>query len=169
LNYFSEMTLRRMVESEGFAFVECSTTPMHGGALRLVCRRQEGDFETAPTLDNAERIDGSQFAATIERCADDVRSAKSQYGSLDGYGAAGRAQMFVNMTRTADCFAQVFDDSSFRQNRYIVGTDVPIRPFSSPRGRACIILAWNYAAPIAERIRDHYEETLTILPQRTRW
>lgn len=169
LTYFTELTLRRMVESAGFAFVECSTTPMHGGALRLVCRHQEGGFESAPALDDAEWIDGTKFAAAIERCVDDVRKATSQYGLLDGYGAAGRAQMFINMTRTADCFERVFDDSSFRQNRYIVGTDVPICQFGSPHGRACVILAWNYAETIAERIRDQYEEVLTVLPQRVRW
>ena len=142
---------------------------MHGGALRFVCRRQDGGFEAAPELDDAERVDGTTFESIIERCADDVCKASSKYGQLDGYGAAGRAQMFVNMTNTADYFAQVFDDSPLRQNRYVVGTNIPIRPYGWPRGRACIILAWNYAALIAERIRGQYEETLTVLPKRTRW
>lgn len=170
LSFFTEMTLRRLVESEGFAFVGCTRTPMHGGSLRFVCQRQERDLATsAPALSNAELVDGSEFAAIITRCAEDVRAAKKQYGLLDGYGAAGRAQMFVNMTDSADCFEQVFDDSPLRQDRYIVGTNIPIRKYGLPRGRACIILAWSYAAPIAERIRDHYEKVLTVLPQRTVW
>lgn len=170
LSFFTETTLRRLVESQGFSFVDCSRTPMHGGSLRFVCQRQERDFlMSAPTLSSAEQIDGSEFATVIARCAEDVRAVKRQYGSLDGYGAAGRSQMFVNMTDTADCFAQVFDDSPLRQNRYIVGTDIPIRKYGAPYGHACIILAWNYAQPIAERIRFQYEEILTVLPQRTHW
>ncbi len=170
-SYYTKLTLRRMIESGGFAFEECVNTPMHGGGLRLVCRRADSKLKGggAPKYNRTERVDGLRFAAVIERCADDIRRAADQYGPLDGYGAAGRAQMFVNMTRTADCFVQVFDDSPLRQGRYIVGTDVPIRPFSNKNGKAVIILAWNYAPSIADRIRDHYQETLTVLPQRTVW
>ncbi len=170
LTYFSELTLRRLVESEGFAFVECAKTPMHGGALRFMCRRSDShNYDRSPTMNQSERIDGANFAAVIDRCAADIREAARRYGPLDGYGAAGRSQMFINVTKTADCFGRVFDDSRFRQDRYIVGTDIPIRAFRGDKGRACVILAWNYAPAIAERIRGGYEELLTVLPKRTRW
>ncbi len=169
LSYFTELTLRRLVESHGFAFLECSITPMHGGALRLICRRQEDGFDIAPPMDDIERVDGSHFSSVIKRCSEDVRLASRQYGLLDGFGAAGRAQMFVNISETRDCFAQVFDDSMFRQNRFMVGTDIPIRKFGEKHGRACVILAWNYAPLIAERIRSQYDEVLTVLPQKKSW
>lgn len=169
LSYFTEMTLRRALERSGFAYVECSTTPMHGGALRFLCRRHDDSSSKAPPTDDCERIEGSRFATVIERCTADIRAAAAAFGLLDGYGAAGRAQMFINMTGTADCFARIFDDSVFRQNRFIVGTDIPILPFASPTGRACIILAWNYALSIAARICDHYEQVITVLPQRRNW
>ncbi len=169
LSYYTELTLRRTIEAGGFAFKESVKTPMHGGGLRLVCRRDGGSIAPAPVLHSTERVDGSRFRAIIERCADDVRRAANHYGLLDGYGAAGRAQMFINMTQTADCFVQVFDDSPLRQGRFIVGTDVPVRPFGSPLGRACIILAWNYAPEIAERIKDHYQKIITMLPQKRVW
>lgn len=169
LSYFTEATLHRLVAAHGFVLIGCSTTPMHGGALRFLCRRQQSTSIPALPFDSGERVDGSSFAATIQRCAHDVRTLATKYGPLDGYGAAGRSQMFLNTTGTTDRFAQIFDDSPFRQNRYIVGTDIPIRPYGGTHGRACVILAWNYASAIAERIRGQYEETLTLLPQWTRW
>jgi len=169
LSYFTKLTLRRMVELGGFTFEECLNTPMHGGGLRLVCRRDDNNTTIASVLNGTERVDGSRFTSVIERCTHDVRNLADKFGPLDGFGAAGRAQMFINMTQTSDCFLQIFDDSPLRQGRYIVGTDIPIRPFSSDNGRAAIILAWNYAPAIAERIKDRYKETLTILPRRTVW
>jgi SAM-dependent methyltransferase len=170
LTYFTERTLRRLVESNGFSFVECMTTPMHGGALRLVCRRQPDATAAAPSpARQGELLEASAFSAAIARCEDNVHALFTRYGPLDAYGAAGRSQMFINMTGTSARFARVFDDSTFRQGRYIVGTDLPILPFERPFGRACVILAWNYAPAIARRIRSEYEAVVTLLPQRADW
>jgi len=174
LTYFTARTLRRMVEANGFAFVECVTTPMHGGALRLICRRlphgsAASAAPAASASDEAELLDASAFSSAIARCADEVRALFERYGPLDAYGAAGRSQMFINMTGTSRHFARVFDDSPLRQGRYIVGTDLPILPFGRPFGRACVILAWNYAPAIARRIRGGYEAVVTLLPRRTDW
>jgi SAM-dependent methyltransferase len=168
-SYFTERTLRRTLERGGFEFVECVRTPMHGGALRLVSRRNDATSLIPLAFSPDERFDSAQFSAAIARCTDDIRAAAEQYGPMDGYGAAGRAQMFINITGTADCFSQVFDDSQLRQGRFIVGTDIPIRRFTAGRGRACIILAWNYAADISSRVRDNYETVFTVLPQRKEW
>jgi SAM-dependent methyltransferase len=171
LTYFTARTLRRMVESRGFSVVECVNTPMHGGALRLICRRLP-DATAALAVSacgESELLDASPFATAIARCADETRALFERYGPLDAYGAAGRSQMFINMTGTAAHFARVFDDSAFRQGRFIVGTDLPILPFGRPVGRACVILAWNYAPAIARRIRGDYEAVVTLLPQRTQW
>ena len=171
LTYFTEETLGYFLDRQGFDEVECIRTPMHGGALRFVARMrgQNGASEAAQPL-TTRRLEGGTLEETINRCAADIRALFDLYGPLDGYGAAGRAQMFINMTKTADCFARVFDDSTLRRNRYIVGTDIPIMAFDgSKRGDACVILAWNYAETIAGRISEHYRNVSTVLPSLTRW
>jgi SAM-dependent methyltransferase len=168
-SYFTERTLRRTLEKAGFAFHECVRTPMHGGALRLVSRLSDASVVKPLAYAQDERVDSSEFAAAIARCTADIREAVQRYGMLDGYGAAGRAQMFINMTNTADCFAQVFDDSPMRQDRFVVGTNVPIRAFGESKAKACAILAWNYAADIASRVRGAYDLVFTVLPTRKVW
>ncbi len=167
--YFTERTLRRTLARMGFAFVECIRTPMHGGGLRLAARFYGGDLSQKQNLEDNERIDSAQLSAAIARATEDIRNAAKKHGPLDGYGAAGRSQMFINMTRTADCFEQVFDDSPMRQDRYIVGTDVPIRKFAPRSAKACVVLAWNYAPDISRKIRSHYDEVFTVLPKLRGW
>jgi SAM-dependent methyltransferase len=169
LTYFSELTLRRLVERAGFIFLECAKTPMHGGGLRLICKRSEDRMCEAPRLDQSELVRATDLSSVILRCGEDVRELFRVHGPLDGYGAAGRSQMFINITGTADCFCAVYDDSFLRQNRFIVGTDIPILPFSHSVRRACIILSWNYAESIAQRIDEHYDAVLTILPAMKCW
>lgn len=167
LSYFTEGSLRTFAEQQEFVFVDCIKTPMHGGGLRFVCRYEPG-FETE--LPGAVGlIDGAGFGSTIDRCRDQLAALAARHGPVHGYGAAGRSQMFVNMTRSAPCFQAVFDDSPLRSGRYIVGTDIPIRPFSGERGVVCVILAWNYAPTIAARIRDHFETIVTLLPEYREW
>ena len=169
LSYFTEDSLRHFVEHNGFVFVECKRTPMHGGGLRFVARLVTENRNPYCASPNA-LIDGKVFGDTIARAAADVRSLTQENGLLDGYGAAGRSQMFINMTGTADCFARVFDDSPLRRGRFIVGTDIPIEAFMpTERRKICLILAWNYAPFIAARIRDSYDEIVTILPKLRRW
>lgn len=168
LSYFTENTLRRFASRQRFAFVECARTPMHGGALRF-CGRLTEDDQIAEPMSASELVDARRFAETLSRCVRDVHRLYEQHGPLQGYGAAGRAQMFVNMTDTGSCFSAVFDDSPFRQGRYIVATEVPILPWVGEEGGCCVILAWNYAPGIAARIRGKFEEIVTLLPEYRTW
>jgi len=169
LTYFTETTLRYFAEIQGFEFIECQRTSMHGGGLRFSCRLRSTETSSHPPIADPTRIDAVGLTETIGRCRTDVERLYAEYGPIDGYGAAGRAQMFIGMTGTARYFAQVFDDSHFRQGRYIVGTDVPIRKYGLSRSRCCVILAWNYAPSIARRIESDYFRVLTLLPELRVW
>lgn len=167
LTYFTKATLERFASQHEFAFVECHETPMHGGGLRFVGKLQEGLAAAMPR--SIDLIDGAAFSSTIDRCREQLLALAGQHGPLHGYGAAGRSQMFVNMTRAADQFAVIYDDSPLRQGRHIVGTDISIQPFSGASGACCVILAWNYAPSIAERIRSRFDKIVTLLPEYREW
>jgi SAM-dependent methyltransferase len=171
LTYFTEYSLRYFVEHNGFEFIDCKRTKMHGGGLRLTARMGQIGTNDSASAPHTVLLDGDAFSDTIERCKSDIESLVKQYGQIDGYGAAGRSQMFINMTGTTDCFARVFDDSPLRCDRYIVGSDISIEKFSplTAKRKVCVILAWNYAPSIAARIRDSYDEIITVLPSLRRW
>ena len=167
LTYFTKATLQNFLEMEGFKFVECFKLPMHGGSLRMRCKYGHSDRGMVEI--GEELIDGVGIKNNIDRCADEIHAATKKNGKFDGFGAAGRAQMFVNFTETQDCFAQVFDDSPMRQNRYMIGTDIPIVKFGDPMSDSCLILAWNYADSISLRVKNRYREVLTLIPNKKIW
>jgi SAM-dependent methyltransferase len=167
LTYFSESTLRSLLQRSGFEFVLCERTPMHGGGLRLVARMQ--DASGTGYGEREVSILDDFIAPKVAQCGAELRRLRAAYGPLAGYGAAGRSQMFINFTGSAELFDVVYDDSPFRQDRYIAGTNVPIRPYAGQEGACLVILAWNYARDISARVGGRFGKILTLLPETTAW
>ncbi|MBO9518975.1 MAG: methyltransferase domain-containing protein [Porphyrobacter sp.] len=172
LTYFSEGSLRTCLTLNGFDVSEIEKTPMHGGGLRARARKvrlETGTIQSEPrSAVEIERI-GNSLTAKVKQCRERVNALRAQYGPLDGYGMAGRAQMFLAMTQTEKAFGAFFDDAQIRQNRYAVGTDERIEAFSPERAaRACVILAWNYSDAILKRIEPYYETVEVMFPEITK-
>jgi hypothetical protein len=140
---------------------------MHGGGLRCLVTKVEQS--TAKTSARGEVMETDLIAPMIARCRAQLEELQRAHGRLSGYGAAGRSQMFVNFTRSAALFDRVYDDSPFRQGRYVAGTDIPIVKYEGEEGECCIILAWNYADDIHRRIRDRFRVVATLLPTLRVW
>jgi SAM-dependent methyltransferase len=172
LTYFSTASLRACLETNGFEVLEIETTPMHGGGLRgrarKAERRSQVSRQTAIRSVDASRM-GASLSAKVTACRETIRLLRAEHGLLDGYGVAGRAQMFLAMTGTEGNFGLLFDDAPIRQGRYVVGTNKRIAPFEPDRtANACVILAWNYADAIFERIKEHYESVYVLFPNFTK-
>jgi SAM-dependent methyltransferase len=172
LTYYTSNTLTTLLQRAGFEIEEVARTSMHGDGLRVLARRS-AQGPITPTPVGATQFDfqlvGREIKDAIDRCAATVRRLKQEHGLLHAYGAAGRSQMFLNFTATADCFDVVYDDSPMRQGRYIAGTDLQIRPYANERGNCCVILAWNYAPDIAAKLKGQFDAVMTVLPEESRW
>ncbi len=171
LSYFTEQTLQSLLERHGFERVECQRTAMHGGGLRFLARKTEAQRARVPAADDAApTVTRSDFLSpVIVRCSTQLRQLHAEYGELAGYGAAGRSQMFVNFTGSAGLFSRIYDDSPLRQGRYIAGTDVPIDAYRGESGGCVVILAWNYAQDISQRVRGAFGRIVTLLPELRNW
>jgi len=168
LTYFTETTLRELLERQGFEFVACDKTAMHGGGLRLIAR-YSGNYEPGILAKIPPVLIGDFAGSSIKRCRDDLEKLYREHGPLVGYGAAGRSQMFLNMTQAANWFSHVYDDSPLRQGRFIAATDLQIRPYNNEEGDGLVILAWNYASDILKKIERRYRNIYTVLPELTRY
>lgn len=163
LTYFTETTLHEKLENSGFSVISCCMTEMHGGGLRMIARMQDQISGSASDHRQAE-LHNDFITPVITRCKHDLKQLFAEHGSLAGYGAAGRSQMFINMTHSHDLFNCVFDDSPHRQGRYIVGTDIPITQYSNESGNCLVILAWNYAEDILKKVEGKFSKIVTLLP-----
>jgi len=170
LSYFTETSIARHLAAHGFAVDQVLRTTMHGGGLRILARKINGSALPTAAVVPTPSVLRESLSGAIEQATSNIRMLQREYGPLFGYGAAGRAQMFLNFTGTAGMFKKVFDDSPLRQNRYIAGTDLPIARFDGREGPgACVVLAWNYASDIAVRIGQDFDAVFTVLPELKRW
>lgn len=171
LTYFTEATLRSLLERNGFNFVLCERTAMHGGGLRCLAKKSTRR-ETSSARKRAEELAVSSqdfVGPVIERCQEQLEQLYETYGPLVGYGAAGRSQMFINFSESARLFSRIYDDSPFRQGRYIAGTDIPIVRFEGASSDCVIVLAWNYADDIFRRVGSRFNQVVTLLPEFRIW
>jgi len=170
LTYFTGATLCGLLDRSGFDCISCDRTSMHGGGLRFLGRMRSRTAEPAANIGGSGvALATDAVTRAVARCRYQLHSLNSNHGPLTGYGAAGRSQMFINVTRSAALFDRVYDDSPLRQGRYIAGTDIPIMAYAGESGRCAVILAWNYAGDISARIRGNFEQIVTLLPEMRDW
>ncbi len=171
LTYFTAATLAGLLDASGFETLECLRTSMHGGGLRCTARKtarhdRSGSAAESPAVASAP---SGSVGMAVARCRGQLLKLANRHGQLVGYGAAGRAQMFMSFTGSGTLFSRVYDDSPFRQGRFIVGTDVPILPYSGEPAACIVVLAWNYAADISKKVSATTGNVVTLLPELRSW
>jgi hypothetical protein len=178
LTFYALHSLRLLLERNGFRVVHAERIPMHGGSLRVVATPGEGEAEAS--VDRTlvyERELGIVSPDTWHAFADDARRTirvvsdvmgrLSDDGAIWGYGAAGKATMWLNLCRMTYLGGMV-DASPLRAGKLMPGTHTPIVSPEEFRRTAApefvFVTAWNYLDAI-RRNEDWYGGTwVTPLP-----
>ncbi len=170
---WSEASLRSCLEPVGFRHAETTRTPMHGGALRSRFSKVEpaGPAPAAggppaaagavdPRLEALRRAYQRRYdTAAARRLREHVQAGRK----IAAYGAAGRANVYLNQMRDLP-FAYIVDESPLRVNKFLPGVGTPVVPRSRLQEEpvdACLITAWNYREDIVARNPDFAGEWLT--------
>lgn len=158
LTFYALGTIRRLLERQGFHVIDAERVPMHGGSLRVVAsldptRRATRAvdeilaWETRVKLDQIERwrLFATDSRRSIEVVATTLeRLARSS--SVWGYGAAGKATMWVNACDMGYLGGMV-DASPLRAGKLMPGTHTPIvapDAFRAADAEYVLVTAWNY-------------------------
>jgi len=165
---WSESALVRCVCALGFAHEATLRTPLHGGLLRVRFRR---DPHAAPIPGRAPEAEpglrGIQHA--YDRRSDTpaarrlARILDEGGGIIAAYGAAGRANVYLNQLPHLR-FAYIVDESPLRCVKFIPQTSTPIVPPSGMIDHppvACLVTAWNHRDDIVRKYPGHTWEWLT--------
>jgi SAM-dependent methyltransferase len=178
LTFYALHSLRLLLERNGFRVLHVERIPMHGGSLRVVAT--PGEAHEDPSVDTTlahERELGIVAADTWHAFADDARrtisvvsdviARLSDNATIWGYGAAGKATMWVNLCRMTYLGGMV-DASPLRAGKLMPGTHTPIvlpEEFQrTARPDFVFVTAWNYLDAI-RRNEDWYDGTwVTPLP-----
>lgn len=179
LTFYALAPLQTLLSRHGFTVVHAERIPMHGGSLRVVALLGEGtpDESVAAILAEEHRIgiDDVQtwlaFAEEARRTiavVADVMHRLSERATIWGYGAAGKATMWVNLTGM-DYLAGMVDASPLRAGKLMPGTHTPIvspEKFQKDGSAEFVfVTAWNYL-DVIRRSEEWFTGTwVTPLPQ----
>lgn len=165
LNYFCVSTLEVLLNRFGFHTVDVERLPMHAGSLRVVAAvdPKEKAQESVAAILKYEKLKKmtevatwQEFSKQVRRKIDIVRTVMkklSASGRVWGYGAAGRATMWVNACEMTYLEAMV-DSSPLRSGRLMPGTHTPIVFPDALRVDPpdyIFVTAWNYFETIRKK------------------
>jgi novobiocin biosynthesis protein NovU/D-mycarose 3-C-methyltransferase len=179
LTFYSLGTLGQLLARHGFEPVRGQRIPMHGGSLRLTAGRTgahppDGSvaelraWEEAVSLNEASTWDGFADACKrrIEAFGDTMRRL-SHEASIWGYGAAGKATMWVNACEM-DYLAGMVDASPLRYGKLMPGTHTPIvspEEFRRHQPEYVFVSAWNYLDAIRANEPQYTGYWIVPLPE----
>jgi hypothetical protein len=176
LTFYSLTTLTRLLERFGFTVVEVLRLPMHGGSLRVAA---SADRHATPSGSVEELLvheaqtglanpaTWHAFGQHVSRKIEVVRETLGRLGSSSriwGYGAAGKATLWVNACKM-DYLEAMVDESPLRAGRLMPGTHTPIVPPSKLRSDPpdyIFVTAWNYADLI--RSKEEWFSGIWVTP-----
>jgi C-methyltransferase C-terminal domain len=180
LTFYSLSTVAILLERHGFRLVHAERIPMHGGALRVEAvldGRAEPD-ETLAEIGAYEDAVGIRSPELWLRFADDARRTiavvrdvlehLSRSARIWGYGAAGKATMWVNLCDMTYLEA-VVDASPLRAGKLMPGTHTPIvlpeRFQAADPAEFVFVTAWNYLDAIRANEQWYPGVWITPLPK----
>lgn len=176
LTFYSLTTLDVLLRRHGFYIVHAERIPMHGGSLRIIASLRADaprSPETGAVLAYEEKMQLANpqtwlnFGAHIDHKIDVVRQTLarlSRNSRVWGYGAAGKATMWVNACDMTYLEAMV-DASPLRAGKMMPGTHTPIVFPAELRKNPpdyIFVTAWNYADVI--RQNEAWFEGIWVTP-----
>ncbi|WP_318286006.1 class I SAM-dependent methyltransferase [Limnospira fusiformis] len=176
-SYLSAHAVRTVARSHGLELVHVDQLPTHGGSNRYWLSRSLPVDETVAATLQAEIKDGLFDADQWDAFAERARTAidglrqwfheRKQAGDIvAGYGAAHKGNTFLNAVGEASkTLIYVVDASVEKQGKFLPGSQVPVlapEQLASGNPTDVLILPWNIASELSERIR-------TLAPKARIW
>lgn len=168
-SYLTAHSVRVVAQAHGLNLVHVDQLPTHGGSNRYwLSRSQTADETVHATLEAEMRVglfessEWDAFAARARAAIESLREwfieSKRAGVVVVGYGAAHKGNTFLNAVGEASrMLAYVVDASKEKQGKFLPGSKVPVlapEQLASANPSDVLILPWNIAPELAERIRE---------------
>ena len=168
-SYLTAHSVREIARAHGLDLVQVDQLPTHGGSNRYWLSRSSHIDETVIATLQSERDAGlfdpkvwEAFARGAHTAIDGLRTwfmERRRAGDVVvGYGAAHKGNTFLNSVGEASkTLSYVVDASQEKQGRFLPGSQVPVfapEKLASANPTDVLILPWNIAPELAQRIRE---------------
>lgn len=167
-SYLTAHSVRHVARAHGMNLVHIDHLPTHGGSNRYwLSRSRAVDDSVERTLDaekQAGLFDPASWAAFAVRALASIEGLRAWFlerikagDVVVGYGAAHKGNTFLNAVGEASkTLVYVVDASKEKQGKFLPGSQVPVlapEQLVSASPTDVLILPWNIATELAERIR----------------
>lgn len=173
MSELSLLSIVRLGEATGFAVVDVTKIPVHGGSMRVFLRRERLGDTPAPIV--AEMIaeeraagltDAAAYAAFAQR-VDSIRQRlrarlalmKAQGMTIAGYGAPAKGNTLLNYFGIGpETLDYLVDRNPLKQGLLSPGRLIPVLPPSvleERRPDCLLVLAWNFFDEIREQLAGY--------------
>jgi novobiocin biosynthesis protein NovU/D-mycarose 3-C-methyltransferase len=176
LTFYGLGSLMTLLGRHGFSIVHAERIPMHGGSLRVVAT-PEGGAPPSPSVADILRYESGiqlvdpqtwiSFGRRVDRTIGitaDIMGKLARGSRIWGYGAAGKATLWVNAC-AMNYLEAIADSSPLRAGRFMPGVHTPIRfpeELRASRPDYIFVSAWNYAEVI--RAKEGWFEGIWVTP-----
>lgn len=161
--YLNVGSVRTLFQRHGMDVHEVEYLPnVHGGSLRYWIRHgNDGVRDSVQRLRHLEML--SDERATNEQERFDFWRDRQRWlwnkipAPLYAIGAPAKATMFFGMTGLAPTVQHIFDDTPAKQGKRLPGTDLTVEPLENIakyEDGTAILMAWNHAAALRQRLRE---------------
>lgn len=168
-SYLTAHSVREIARAHGLDLVQVDQLATHGGSNRYWLSRSSHIDESVNATLQAERDAGlfdpkvwEAFARRANTAIDGLRTwfndRRLAGDVVVGYGAAHKGNTFLNAVGEASkTLEYVVDASPEKQGKFLPGSQVPVLPpekLASANPTDVLILPWNIAPELAQRIRE---------------
>lgn len=147
LLYFTENTLRILLEKNGFEVLECNVV-WHNYCLAAIVRKKK-------------ILKLGQFYERQDKITKEIQSFVNRYDRVAVWGAGHQALAVIALTGIKDQIRFVVDSASFKQNKYTPGTHLKIvapEQIKKEKIEAVLVMAASYSDEVAQIIADQYPD-----------
>lgn len=185
-SYLSLLSASNVLKKAGLRPYKVKELPTHGGSLRLYVCHDSDPRATQTSIEvllEKERLFGLDKIQTYTTFQDRViklrdeflkflQNAKDENKTVIAYGAAAKGNTLLNFSRvTTNEISVVFDAAPSKQNMFLPGSGIPIKPpseLSQTTADFILILPWNLATEIINELRGTAPKCLkylTVVPR----
>jgi hypothetical protein len=167
-SYLTAHSVREIARAYGLDLVQVDQLPTHGGSNRYWLSRSSHINETVNATLQAEHeaglFDPKVWEAFAQRANTAIDGLRTWFNDrrlagdvVVGYGAAHKGNTFLNAVGEASKNLEyVVDASPEKQGKFLPGSQLPVLPpekLASANPTDVLILPWNIAPELAQRIR----------------
>jgi len=179
LFYYDITGLSSILNRMGMKVVDFEKVPVHGGSFRYYISKDLKKKPAKRILDALKKERQwrktrkmSNFSKKLEvnksRLLKLFKNLKHQKKVAVGYGAPAKASTILNFFQIDKGDLKfIVDDSPAKQNKYLPGVHIPILATDKlfqENPDYVLILAWNFAEPITQKLREQNYKGTIITP-----